>query len=83
MAVQDERSPGTQLVPVDPTRPGPSRARAWSVTGMAVRFIVVNWANKAILGIAAQPLMQDLGLTPADIGSSAAPSPSGSRSPAC
>ncbi|WP_433506351.1 MFS transporter [Pseudonocardia halophobica] len=67
MAVHDAaaapvRSPSTGPdVRVNPVR-------AWSVTAMAVLFIVVNWADKAILGIAAQPLMADLGLTAADIG---------------
>lgn len=47
----------------------PVRAvQAWTVTTMSVLFIVVNWADKSILGIAAQPLMEDLKLSNSELG---------------
>ncbi|MQA97079.1 MAG: MFS transporter [Streptosporangiales bacterium] len=41
---------------------------AWTITGMLVFFIVVNWADKAVLGIVAQPLKEDIGITTEQIG---------------
>ncbi|MGW1679450.1 MFS transporter [Saccharopolyspora sp. NPDC002376] len=41
---------------------------AWVITGMLVLFIVVNWADKTVFGIAAQPLKEELGLTSAQVG---------------
>ncbi|MER6992284.1 MFS transporter [Saccharopolyspora hirsuta] len=41
---------------------------AWTITGMLVLFIVVNWADKTVFGIAAQPLKEELGLTSAQVG---------------
>ncbi|GAA4883264.1 MFS transporter [Saccharopolyspora cebuensis] len=53
------------------TGEGPSGYRpvmAWTITGMLVIFMIVNWADKAVLGIVAQPLQDDLGLSAAEIG---------------
>lgn len=41
---------------------------AWSITGMLVLFMIINWADKTVFGIAAQPLREELGLTSAQIG---------------
>ncbi|MEV0702928.1 MFS transporter [Saccharopolyspora sp. NPDC050389] len=57
-----EATPGTAAPPE--YRP----VMAWGITGMLVLFIVVNWADKTVFGIAAQPLKEDLGLTSAQIG---------------
>ncbi|MDA3629487.1 MFS transporter [Saccharopolyspora sp. WRP15-2] len=43
-------------------------AMAWTITAMLVLFMIVNWADKAVLGIVAQPLKADLGLSSAEIG---------------
>lgn len=40
----------------------------WVITGLLVLFVVINWADKAVFGIAAQSLKEDLGLTSAMIG---------------
>ena len=40
----------------------------WTVTAMAVLFIAVNWADKAVLGLAATPLMRELGLSESEFG---------------
>lgn len=42
--------------------------RAWSVTAMVVMFATINWADKAIIGIVARALQEDLGLTASQIG---------------
>ncbi|MFE3170335.1 MFS transporter [Amycolatopsis sp. NPDC059090] len=39
-------------------------ARGWVVTGLLLVFMLINFADKAVLGLAAKPLMHDLGLTP-------------------
>lgn len=59
------------LVAQEPTAtsvPTPSPVRAWTVTGMLTLFIVVNWADKSILGLAAEPLMAELRISPAEMG---------------
>lgn len=56
-----EAAPGT-AAPVQ--RP----VMAWVITGMLVLFVVVNWADKTVFGIAAQPLKEELGLTSAQVG---------------
>lgn len=47
---------------------GESRARAWGFTGLLVSLYVVNWADKAVFGLAAQPLAKELGLSASQIG---------------
>ncbi|GAF45308.1 putative major facilitator superfamily transporter [Rhodococcus wratislaviensis NBRC 100605] len=56
--------------PVDsPPRPsGVSRTRAWQMTVLLAALYVVNYADKAVLGIIAQPLARELGLTSAQVG---------------
>lgn len=67
-------STGTES-PAQPTRtpdtlaPGAeSRRRAWGLTALLVTLYVVNYADKAVLGIIAQPLREELGLTSSQIG---------------
>ena len=45
-----------------------SRSRAWGLTGLVVLLYVVNYADKAVLGIIAQPLARELGLKASQIG---------------
>ncbi|GAA3694333.1 MFS transporter [Arthrobacter ginkgonis] len=45
-----------------------SAARAWLVTVMLVLLALVNWGDKAVLGLVAVPLMKDLGIGPAEYG---------------
>ncbi|MFI9023885.1 MFS transporter [Streptomyces sp. NPDC053560] len=50
-------------VPADPFGPpGGAPRRAWLVTALIVAFMVVNHADKAVLGLAAVPLMDELGI---------------------
>ncbi|MGF7122177.1 MFS transporter [Rhodococcus sp. BE178] len=45
-----------------------NRRRAWSMTGLVVFLYIINYADKAVLGIIAQPMARELGLTSAQIG---------------
>ncbi|TQC42181.1 MFS transporter [Rhodococcus sp. WS4] len=40
----------------------------WVITGLLVVFVIINWADKAVFGIAAQSLKEDLGLSSSTIG---------------
>src|SRR5574340_1112705 len=42
--------------------------RGWVVTLLLLAFMLINFANKAVLGLAAKPIMHDLGLSPASYG---------------
>jgi MFS family permease len=56
--------------PQDPAR-WTARRRSrygWTITAMLLVLMMVSWADKAILGIVAVPLMADLGLTPEQFG---------------
>ena len=43
-------------------------SRGWVVTIMLALFMVINFMDKAILGIVAKPLMAELGIKPAEFG---------------
>ncbi|WP_223280855.1 MFS transporter [Streptomyces antnestii] len=45
-----------------------SRARAWGFTGLLMLLYTVNWADKAVYGLVAQPLAEELGLSASRIG---------------
>jgi sugar phosphate permease len=45
-----------------------SRAQAWNLTMVLVVLYVINWGDKAVLGLVAQPLAKDLGLSASQIG---------------
>ncbi|MFM0077196.1 MFS transporter [Paraburkholderia nemoris] len=45
-----------------------TRSRAWIVVAMMFLFMMINFADKAIIGLAAVPMMHDLGLTPQQLG---------------
>ncbi|WP_051124791.1 MFS transporter [Amycolatopsis benzoatilytica] len=58
-------------VPSRSTRPAATpatSARGWVVTVLLLVFMLINFADKAVLGLAAKPLMHDLGLTPESYG---------------
>ncbi|MER5739294.1 MFS transporter [Streptomyces sp. NPDC002262] len=50
-----------------PTTKHPNR-RAWTVTGLLVVFMMVNFADKSVLGLAADEIRADLGLTATEFG---------------
>lgn len=45
-----------------------SAGRAWLVTILLFVFMLINFADKAVLGLAAKPIMTDLGLSPSEYG---------------
>lgn len=47
---------------------GRSTWRAWSVTAAVVLLATINWADKALIGLAAQPLKDEFGFTDSQIG---------------
>lgn len=42
--------------------------RAWLIVGMLILFQMVNFADKAVLGLVAEPAMRDLGLSASQFG---------------
>ncbi|GAA4838224.1 MFS transporter [Kitasatospora terrestris] len=46
----------------------PSGARAWTVTVLLVVFMMVNFADKSVLGLAADEIRADMGLSATDFG---------------
>ncbi|MEV6053945.1 MFS transporter [Streptomyces sp. NPDC052107] len=64
--------PHTDLTPAtltDPTTTSRShRRQAWTVTGLLVVFMMVNFADKSVLGLAADPIRNDLGLSATGFG---------------
>lgn len=45
------------------TAPAPDRRRAWLIMAMIVAFMVINFADKSVLGLAAVPIMEELDLS--------------------
>ncbi|MGW1115954.1 MFS transporter [Streptomyces tanashiensis] len=43
--------------------PAPDGRRTWLITAMIVAFMVINFADKSVLGLAAVPIMAELGLS--------------------
>jgi MFS family permease len=50
------------------TSEGTDRVRAWIVVGLLFLFMLINFADRAVLGLSAVPIMQDLGLTHSQFG---------------
>ena len=48
--------------------PAQRNVRGWVVTVLLALFMVINFMDKAILGIVAVPLMQELSIEPAQFG---------------
>ncbi|MFF3174888.1 MFS transporter [Streptomyces sp. NPDC057900] len=66
MPSQPAASPAASASPAGPLdassadTPSYDRRRAWLVTAMIVTFMVINFADKAVLGLAAVPIMDEL-----------------------
>lgn len=55
--------------PLDtPSEPLSVRRKAWVVTAMLTGFMILNFGDKAVLGMVAKPAMAELGLTPVEFG---------------
>jgi len=46
----------------------PDRKRAWLIAGLLLAFMLINFADKAVLGLAAGPIMEHIGLTSSQYG---------------
>ncbi|HUC67289.1 MAG TPA: MFS transporter [Stellaceae bacterium] len=44
------------------------QSKAWLIVALLFLFMVINFADKAVIGIAAVPIMQDLKLSPSEFG---------------
>jgi hypothetical protein len=42
--------------------------RAWLIVGLLFLFMMLNFSDKAIVGLAGVPMMKDMGLTPRQFG---------------
>ncbi|MFF3417777.1 MFS transporter [Streptomyces sp. NPDC002698] len=56
-------------VPADPAKTASDpRLRAWVVTALLVVLMMINFADKSVLGLAADPIRKDLGLSASAFG---------------
>ncbi|MER7394944.1 MFS transporter [Streptomyces sp. NPDC000151] len=59
--------PSSSAPPLDavgaPPRPEFDRRRAWLIAAMIVTFMLINYADKSVLGLAAVPIMDELGIS--------------------
>lgn len=62
MTVQITRPPAGR------TEPGPVRRRAWTITILLLAFMLVNFADKAVLGFAGVQIMDDLDISARQFG---------------
>ena len=53
---------------VDSLGTGKISGRAWLITGMLIIFQMINFADKAVLGLVAEPAMRELGMTSRQFG---------------
>ncbi|MFI0467091.1 MFS transporter [Saccharopolyspora sp. 5N102] len=58
----------TELAGSGTRRTQPGSVRAWLVVAMVVTLMVINFGDKAVLGLAAGPIMRELGLSAAEYG---------------
>lgn len=62
----------TEVAPATPVSPSGkasgNRRRAWIVTAVLVAFMMINFADKSILGLAADSIREDLGMSATQFG---------------
>ncbi|MEU0633731.1 MFS transporter [Streptomyces sp. NPDC005989] len=56
-------APRTATHSRDLATPAPDGRKAWLIMAMIVTFMVINFADKSVLGLAAVPIMEELGLS--------------------
>src|ERR1043166_10301586 len=66
MSVQPSYS-RSQTIP-EKARPAAPAKAAWLTVGLLFLFMVINFADKAVIGIAAVPLLDELHLSPREFG---------------
>ena len=75
MSVQASRSTAVEIREtaqrhggVATAHPSESPREAWLIVALLFLFMMINFADKAVIGIAAVPMMQDLRLSPSQFG---------------
>jgi len=69
MTVQTSRSPGAAIRAAAATaHPAAAPRQAWLIVALLFLFMVINFADKAVIGIAAVPIMDELLLSPREFG---------------
>ena len=68
MTVQTSRSPGAAIRLAAAAQPAAAPRQAWLMVALLFLFMVINFADKAVVGIAAVPIMDELGLGPREFG---------------
>lgn len=53
---------------IEPLEAGRITSRAWLITGMLIIFQMINFADKAVLGLVAEPAMRELGMSSSQFG---------------
>ena len=69
MTVQTSRSPGAAIPTAAATAlPAAAARQAWLIVALLFLFMVINFADKAVIGIAAVPIIDELRLSPREFG---------------
>src|SRR5215813_14141927 len=69
MTVPTSRSPGAAIRAAAATaHPAAVPRRGWLIVGLLFLFMVINFADKAVIGIAAVPIIEELHLSPREFG---------------
>ncbi|SEE63860.1 Nitrate/nitrite transporter NarK [Rhizobiales bacterium GAS191] len=68
MTVQTSRSPGTIRAAAATAHLAAPPRQAWLIVALLFLFMVINFADKAVIGIAAVPIMDELLLSPREFG---------------
>jgi MFS transporter, ACS family, D-galactonate transporter len=68
MTVQTSRSPGAAIRPAIAAHHAAVPRQAWLMVALLFLFMVINFADKAVVGIAAVPIMDELHLGPREFG---------------
>ncbi|NDZ69837.1 MFS transporter [Streptomyces sp. SID10362] len=63
MAEPSTPAPPREPAATAPPRPVFDRRRAWLITALIVAFMLINYADKSVLGLAAVPIMDELGIS--------------------
>jgi MFS transporter, ACS family, D-galactonate transporter len=67
MTVQTSRSPAA-IRAAATAHPAATPRQAWLIIALLFLFMVINFADKAVIGIAAVPIMDELLLSPREFG---------------
>ncbi|GLF97942.1 MFS transporter [Streptomyces yaizuensis] len=68
MAVEPQEVPGSVPERTTGARRDPARRRAWTVLALLVCLVIVNYADKVVVGLAGVDMKEDLGLSDAEFG---------------